>query len=108
MLPRPLLNQYPQPFRSTDVTARPSPHYNKTTGQLQPQATAGDNLTSLRRRQATLDLTTHSRTSNMAPQAIIAPSILSADFAELGAECAKTMAHGADWLHVDIMYARLY
>lgn len=39
----------------------------------------------------------------MAPEAIIAPSILSADFAQLGAECAKTMDQGADWLHVDIM-----
>ncbi|KAK7744888.1 RIBULOSE-phosphate 3-epimerase [Cytospora paraplurivora] len=39
----------------------------------------------------------------MAPSAIIAPSILSADFAQLGAECVKTMNQGADWLHVDIM-----
>ncbi|EHY61142.1 Ribulose-phosphate 3-epimerase [Exophiala dermatitidis] len=39
----------------------------------------------------------------MAPPAIIAPSILSADFAKLGEECAKTMKQGADWLHVDIM-----
>lgn len=39
----------------------------------------------------------------MAPSAIIAPSILSADFAKLGAECSKTMDQGADWLHVDIM-----
>lgn len=36
----------------------------------------------------------------MAPKAIIAPSILSADFAELGSECSKTIANGADWLHV--------
>lgn len=42
----------------------------------------------------------------MAPKAIIAPSILSADFAKLGSECAKTMDQGADWLHVDIMYVR--
>jgi pentose-5-phosphate-3-epimerase len=41
----------------------------------------------------------------MAPKAIIAPSILSADFAELGADCVRTMNQGADWLHVDIMYA---
>ena len=40
---------------------------------------------------------------NMPPKAIIAPSILSADFAQLGADCAKTMDQGADWLHVDIM-----
>ncbi|KAI9722644.1 MAG: hypothetical protein M1812_001575 [Candelaria pacifica] len=39
----------------------------------------------------------------MGPRAIIAPSILSADFASLGAACAKTIDEGADWLHVDIM-----
>ena len=39
----------------------------------------------------------------MSPAAIIAPSILSADFANLGAECSRTIGHGADWLHVDIM-----
>ena len=33
----------------------------------------------------------------------MAPSILSADFAALGAACSDTMAQGADWLHVDIM-----
>lgn len=38
-----------------------------------------------------------------APPAIIAPSILSADFGALGQECKDTMDHGADWLHVDIM-----
>jgi ribulose-phosphate 3-epimerase len=44
----------------------------------------------------------------MAPKAIIAPSILSADFADLGAECSKTIGQGADWLHVDIMYGANY
>jgi ribulose-phosphate 3-epimerase len=39
----------------------------------------------------------------MSPPAIIAPSILSADFAKLGAECCATMDCGADWLHIDIM-----
>ncbi|KAI1818460.1 Ribulose-phosphate 3-epimerase-like protein [Poronia punctata] len=39
----------------------------------------------------------------MAPKAIVAPSILSADFAQLGADCVRTMNQGADWLHVDIM-----
>ncbi|KAH7064567.1 ribulose-phosphate 3-epimeras-like protein [Macrophomina phaseolina] len=39
----------------------------------------------------------------MSPPAIIAPSILSADFAALGQACADTIAQGADWLHVDIM-----
>ena len=43
----------------------------------------------------------------MAPKAIIAPSILSADFAQLGADCARTMDQGADWLHVDIMYGQV-
>ena len=40
----------------------------------------------------------------MPPQAIIAPSILSADFGSLGAECSTTITeYKADWLHVDIM-----
>ncbi|KAK3639882.1 RIBULOSE-phosphate 3-epimerase [Elasticomyces elasticus] len=39
----------------------------------------------------------------MSPPAIIAPSILSADFGALGKECLDTIGHGADWLHVDIM-----
>ncbi|BAE60503.1 unnamed protein product [Aspergillus oryzae RIB40] len=39
----------------------------------------------------------------MSPPAIIAPSILSADFASLGSECSTKMAQGSDWLHVDIM-----
>lgn len=36
----------------------------------------------------------------MSPPAIIAPSILSADFAELGKACSDTIGQGADWLHV--------
>nr|POF12791.1 ribulose-phosphate 3-epimerase [Quercus suber] len=39
----------------------------------------------------------------MAPAAIIAPSILSADFGSLGKACSDTIGQGADWLHVDIM-----
>lgn len=39
----------------------------------------------------------------MCPPAIIAPSILSADFASLGKECSDKMEQGSDWLHVDIM-----
>ena len=33
----------------------------------------------------------------------IAPSILSADFANFGAECRAIEAVGADWVHVDVM-----
>jgi ribulose-phosphate 3-epimerase len=35
--------------------------------------------------------------------AVIAPSILSADFARLGAEVDKVIADGADWVHFDVM-----
>lgn len=34
---------------------------------------------------------------------VIAPSILSANFAHLGCECHKMYDSGADWLHIDIM-----
>jgi len=33
----------------------------------------------------------------------IAPSILSADFAQLGAEVRQVIADGADWIHFDVM-----
>lgn len=33
----------------------------------------------------------------------IAPSILAADFADFGRECAAIEAQGADWVHVDVM-----
>ncbi|KAA5607670.1 ribulose-phosphate 3-epimerase [Roseospira marina] len=33
----------------------------------------------------------------------IAPSILSADFANFGAECCAIEAQGCDWVHVDVM-----
>ena len=37
------------------------------------------------------------------PHVKIAPSILSADFANLGAECRAIEDQGADWVHVDVM-----
>ncbi len=39
----------------------------------------------------------------MTKDIIIAPSILSADFARLGEEVAAIDAAGADWIHVDVM-----
>ena len=35
--------------------------------------------------------------------AILAPSILSADFAELGNEISRTIQGGADYIHIDVM-----
>ncbi len=39
----------------------------------------------------------------MAEALVIAPSILSADFATLGAEVRAVVDAGADWIHVDVM-----
>ncbi len=40
------------------------------------------------------------------PAAVIAPSLLSADFARLGDEAAALERGGAEWLHVDVMDGR--
>lgn len=37
------------------------------------------------------------------PDIVIAPSILSADFAKLGEEARAMTAAGADWIHLDVM-----
>ena len=39
----------------------------------------------------------------MSPSFRIAPSILSADFAQLGAEVRQVIDAGADWIHFDVM-----
>ena len=37
------------------------------------------------------------------PEPVIAPSILSADFARLGEELDAVLAAGAQWVHFDVM-----
>lgn len=37
------------------------------------------------------------------PAALVAPSILAADFAHMGEDCRHVLEHGADLLHLDVM-----
>lgn len=45
----------------------------------------------------------HSRLIGSMPSTLIAPSILSADFARLGEEVRAIDEAGADWIHIDVM-----
>jgi len=45
----------------------------------------------------------HGKETKMKQDSVIAPSILSADFARLGADTQAVLDGGADWVHFDVM-----
>jgi hypothetical protein len=74
-------------------------HLGKSTSISPPAPSAiGANSCIPRHRQTFPAPTAEPRA--MSPPAIIAPSILAADFGALGKACSDTIEQGADWLHV--------
>src|SRR6185437_13316467 len=108
----------PQASRRCDARPGPNDKHRKTIGfcvaagrkadqKLPPRRRTGQNLppsSPLRCRCASGMLRERHTEERAVPRPlIIAPSILSADFAKLGEEVRAVDAAGADWIHVDVM-----